>query len=296
MDQEPKDNQNFKDQILQKIEADSLSPKSRWVFNLQEFLVWTFLVLLVVISAIAVSVTVSAALYGNYALYQATHLSFVSFFLEILPYLWLIVFGLMVLLSIYNVRHTKTGYRYALWKIIGGTLLLSVITGGLLHILGIGFAVDQHLGRMSADYPSQEKNELRFWQNPEAGRLVVLSPEVELDHSGFDVLIVRDIKGKLWRTNINSLGQGDLRLLSSGKQVRLVGQQIDSKGADFYACTVFPWVFEYQYSRQELRELHEATMKKLANFRDRRRNEDIKVEKTDLCDDLRLIKNFAPKI
>ncbi len=293
MEQLPNQNQELKDQILQKIEGESMSPKSRWVFTCRELIVWVFLGFLVLISAIALAVTFSALIYGNYALYEATHQSFLMFLFDILPYLWLIIFGLVVFLAIFNVRHTKHGYRYALWKILGGTLLLSVVTGGIFHFFGLGFVLDKELGKMASSYPSREKFELRFWQNPEAGRLVGSSKESRVEKVFLEVIRFEDITGDVWKTDISSLSLKDLELLSLGNQVRLLGEVMKGD-KNFHACAVFPWVYEYEYSRQELRILRGDIKNKLANFKDRLRDPLRQNDKLEVCDDLKVIKKFAP--
>lgn len=297
MEQLPQDNQDLKNKILQKIESESLCPKSRWFFNCREGLVWLFWGLVIVVSALSVAVTTSALKYGNYAFYEATHPSFFAFALEILPYIWLIIFAVMVILAIYNIRHTKKGYRYALWKIIGGTLLLSVVTGGLFHFLGLGFVLDKELGKMSSSYTSQEKFELRFWQNPKAGRLVVELEEINTENPLTEIMTLEDIRGGVWEVNVSSLSLEDLNLLNHGKQVRLIGQPTQDGEVNFHACAAFPWVFEHEYSRHELRELYESTRNKLTNFKNRSRGpgRQVATSTSDLCEGLRIIKKFAPQ-
>jgi hypothetical protein len=280
-------NLDLKSQVMDKIKCESVHPHSRSFFKLKEFFIKAVLVVLVMIAAIAVSITAFSLIYGNYALYEITHRSFWLFLMDILPSVWLIIFTLMVLVAIFNVRWMKTGYRYALWKIIGGTLLLSLSTGLALHLFGLGFFLDQKFGHIFSNYDSQENREIKFWQNPNDGRIVVvLNSEIS---EGASVITVSDIKGGVWRTNIIDLNPHDLELLNNGKKVRMVGQAVKNDTSDFHACGVFPWIFDHEYSRSELQELRDSAKGRFGqinNYDDLTTSPHIKSE---ICEKLQLM-------
>lgn len=280
-------NVDLKSQVMDKIKCESVHPHSRSFFKLKEFFIKAVLVVLIMIAAVAVSITTFSLIYGNYALYEITHRSFWLFLMDILPYVWLIIFTLMVFVAIYNVRCMKTGYRYALWKIIGGTLLLSLSTGLALHLFGLGFFLDQKFGHIFSNYDSQENREIKFWQNPDGGRIVaVLDGEIS---EGVSVITVSDIRGGVWRTNIIDLNPHDLELLNNGKKVRMVGQIIKSDTSEFHACGVFPWIFDHEYSRSELRELRDVAKGRFGQMNDNDGHTKLPYIKSEICEGLQIM-------
>jgi hypothetical protein len=91
--------------------------------------VWFLWFFSVLFGALAVAVTLYVLMNHQYALYEATHNNLFTFIIEVLPFLWLFIFGLMTLVAIYNLRHTSRGYRYPVSVILASSLLLSLAGG-----------------------------------------------------------------------------------------------------------------------------------------------------------------------
>lgn len=244
-------NQDLKSQILNRIESDSLCPRSRLAYNSRECAVWGLWFLTVLIGAIAVAISLFVIMQRQYSFYEATHETFLSFVFEFIPYLWFTIFSLMVLLAVYNLRHTKTGYRYPLGQIFASSIVLSLAGGALLHLAGVGFSLDKQIGLLADNYQSQEKIEMRLWQQPNEGRLVgvLVSPTNQIPSNS---VLFEDIEGVRFETSIEELQEADIDLLVGGGRVRVLGQIQSTEPPHFHACAVFPWVYEHEYSVSEL--------------------------------------------
>lgn len=266
MEPERQSSVDLKSQVLARIEKESVCPHSRLFFGSRECGVWALWFLTVLFGALSVAVTLFVVTFQQYSLYEATHESFLAFAVDVLPYLWILLFAVMVLFAVYNLRHTKNGYRYPLWKIIGSSLVLSLAGGSLLHLAGVGFSFDKQMGVFSKDYPSQEKLELKMWQNPQEGRLVgtLLSAEDGIPQPLF---VIEDQMGTRWNTDISELHEMDRFVLETGKRVRVLGLLEDVNPPAFHACAIFPWVYEHEYSRSELRDMKNMMKERIARHR-----------------------------
>ena len=253
---------DLKNQILSRIEKDALCPDSRLIISSKEYAMWGLWFLTVLLGALSVAVTLFVLMHRQYSFYQVTHTSFLTFMVDVLPYLWIAMFSVMVIFAVYNFRHTKHGYRYPLWKILGSSVILSLAGGALLHLGGVGFSLDRTIGNFSKEYTSQEKLEMRFWQNPEEGRLVGVFLGSE-DGVPLPLVVLEDARGTRWEMNVAELNDVDIRIIESGKRVRVLGVLENALPAQFYACAVFPWIYEQRYSMHELGEMKRSMQERI---------------------------------
>ncbi len=253
---------DLKSQVLSRIEKDALCPQSKLIIGSKEYAMWVLWFMTVLLGAMSIAVTLFVVMHRQYSFYEVTHTSFLAFMIDVLPYLWITVFSVMVIFAVYNFRHTKHGYRYPLWKILGSSMILSLAGGSLLHLAGVGFSLDKTIGNFSKDYTSQEKLELRFWQNPEEGRLVGVFLGAE-DGVPLPLMMLEDIRGTRWEMNVTELNELDMRMIEGGKKVRVIGVLENALPAQFFACAVFPWIYEQRYSMRELGELKHSMQERI---------------------------------
>lgn len=228
---------NLKNSVFERISNEKVSPRSRWVFRSREALVWSLWGSSVLIGAFAVTVTLFVLTYRQYALYEATHENFYTFIIEVLPCVWFVIFAAMAFTAVYNLRHTKHGYRYPVWQILASSIVLSFAGGAVLHITGFGYTIDHELGEHVSSYKSQDKIELRMWQSPENGRLV--GHMVEQTVSG-EKIIFEDSIGDRWVFASTELALRDIDLLQSERVVRILGKTTNFELRLFHPCGVFP--------------------------------------------------------
>lgn len=258
---------DFKKDVLSRIEREGVCPRARWLFVGRECAVWGAWLFTVAVAAVAVAVSLFVIMHQQYAFYEATHDSFLALMLEVLPYLWFVVFVVGLLLALYHLRHTRRGYRYSLFGTALAGAVASLAGGAVLHYVGMGFVFDKSFGHYVPGYWSQEMMEEHFWQQPEKGR--ILGTYVGEGESAGTVL-VKDVAGKEWQVSVSELFAPDLALLSTGKQVRLLGRTADgAEGQNFYACGVFPWLYDRMMTMKELHNQREEAVARLHQHRDR---------------------------
>ena len=234
------DPQSVKTQVLSRIEAEKVCPHGRFFFFCYDSLVWIFWGLSVGIGAVAVAVALYVVTSSRTSLYEVTHGSFWTSFVEAAPYLWLVVFTVMCTFAILNLRYTKRGYRFTVVQVMASSVVLSLAGGALLQLAGLGAAIDNQLGDGMPMYKSQDERERELWQNPAAGRLygtLVVDTATASTSRRF-----RDGAEVEWELIVSELASYDVDLIESFESVRVVGVVITETPPRFHACGVFPWV------------------------------------------------------
>lgn len=251
--------------ILDRIDHERVAPSPRWRFRVRNYTMWALWALTVIVGAVAVSILLYVSAHIGFSLYEATHPTWLSFLVDMLPYLWIFVFALMTFLAYWNYRCTKCGYRYSLWQVLTSSIAFSILGGAMLYMFGFAHQIDSQLGESMPMYPSLEDVEERLWQNPEEGRMlgVYVSPLAEDDHVTF-----RDLRDRRWTLNTVFLMQSDLETLFSGTRVRVLGVVATSSGLYFYGCGVFPWVYDQDMSIADMRDDRESFIDRMREYID----------------------------
>ncbi|MBP6924564.1 MAG: hypothetical protein KBB78_03265 [Candidatus Pacebacteria bacterium] len=254
-----------KDKVMSRIECEHICPRSKTFFKTRECGVWALWGVSVIVGALSVAVSLFVISHRQYALYEATHENFFTFMVEALPYLWIIVFALMVGVAVYNLRHTKSGYRYPLWQIFGSSMVLSLAGGTAMHVFGFGYNIDHQLGQMPL-YASQEKMEISMWQNPEDGRL--LGRIVEPPRPPMATATFTDVSGNMWQIDMTELAPHEQELLMREDNVKLIGI-LDKDTMLFHSCGAFPWLLDKPVRREDLEAARMAFETKIHSFEER---------------------------
>lgn len=253
--QQPSPKKSLKETLFEKIESEQVCPRSSFSFLCQECLVWFVWLLSIAVGALTVAVSMFVVTQRQYSLYEATHDNFLTFMVGALPYIWMVAFGVMVYVSIRNLRCTKHGYKYSVHAVIVSSVVLSLFGGVALQHYGLGYSVDNAIGNRVAGYLSQEKLERKVWQAPDEGRL--LGKQVLNTASPEKVLIFEDAEGNRWKMNVKELTSQDFDLLGTERTVRLLGKAVDNEQRLFHACGVFPWMVDKNITLGELRNQRE---------------------------------------
>lgn len=252
---------------MSRIECGEVCPRSKTFFKTREYAVWLLWMVSVMVGALAIAVTFFVFTHRQYAIYEATHDNFFTFMVDVLPLLWIIVFGVMVVVAVYNLRHTKRGYKYPLWQIFLSSMVLSLAGGATLHLFGLGYSADHMLGQKMDMYTSQDKLEEKMWQNPKEGRLLgqfegpVRPPST--------LMAFTDVTGEEWQINVSELSLAEQELIERHENIRLLGKISDNEMSVFHSCGAFPWTLDKPMTRDDMRAAREAFSMKIENFREK---------------------------
>ena len=137
--------ENLSKKIIEKIKEEHIQPKPKWQFSLKAYLVWLLSALSLFIGSLAFSVVLYLIINNDWDVYVHITDNLIKFTILSLPYLWIVLLLLFVIISYYNFKHTKKGYKYHFYIILLSSILLSIIFGSLLYSIGVGRALDNIL-------------------------------------------------------------------------------------------------------------------------------------------------------
>ena len=240
--------ENLKNKILNVIEGQNISPKPKWQFLLKNYSVWVLGGLSVFVGGIASSLIIFVLMNGEWESYHYLSDSFFHHIVKIVPYLWIIVLMVFILGADYNFSHTKKGYKYSIPKIVGLSILASIILGLIFYQAGLAYITDYELGERVPGYHRFIEKRQELWSRPSEGLLLgtIISPPVN------GIVILEDINGKKWKIETSRLNKIDFIILDEADMVSLVGYK-KSKGV-FDTCMIRPWKVEGEshYLREKL--------------------------------------------
>ncbi len=286
-------------EVLHRIESENITPTAWWRFVCINCLVWVAWALTVVVGSISVAVLLYVGNRSRFELFEATHDTLLAFLLEILPFVWVLTFIVMVFLAYVNMRHTKCGYRYNLWKMLGSSVAVSVGLGVILQIFGGGYLIDTQFGKVMPAYTSFERMEMKLWQMPNEGRLVGILEGV---NESINEYTIRDTNGKIWTILTTELRDSDMDLLKSGHEIRMVGTTTDIENNIFYACGIFPWDLKKKITTNHLRMREKNFKEKMSMHMKRKsdegsqpykKNHSSTFEDGSICAELDMVKRLA---
>lgn len=293
--------ESCKESVMNRIAGESICPRPKLFFQSRECAVWALWMVSVVIGALAFAVTGFVISHHEYALYEATHENFATFMIGALPYLWILTFGVMAVVAVYNLRHTKHGYRYPLWQIFVSSFVLSIAGGAVLQLFGLGYAVDHMLGRQMSMYASEGETETMLWQNPEDGRL--LGRVTEAVGSTSPEVVFTDVSGVPWVLDVSELSSTEREVLVGGQQVKLIGEI--TEGNRFHSCGAFPWLLDRPATRADFMAVRQAfenkmhsyeeSAEKMAHIKDGDENEEDEIKESQ-CRKIAPVRRMVPML
>ena len=180
--------------ILKEIKKDKIKPKAKWIFILKNFLTWILGLLSLIIGAITVSVMIYVIKTNDYGFYKMIHPSPLNLIAKTLPYFWITLTILFILVVNYNLKQTKKGYKVELYKIIALVLILSVVFGIFFYNIGLGQAIDTLFCKKMPFYNKIDHTRKMMWLQEDQGMIAGRIISVQ-DDNNFDL---EDFNEKLW--------------------------------------------------------------------------------------------------
>lgn len=208
------------DSVLSKIEAQNLTPRSKWYFILKDELFWGIGAISVAIGSCSVAAALFALTHSDFGLREVTHDSFFEFAYDALPFMWILSLIIFMFVGYVQVKHTKRGYKYPIYIIIGGSLVLSIAGGIVLHQFGFGERFEREFGPYIPFHVQQDALRERMWLN--SGRGVISGELVSVDLAN-QSFVIKDFSGRPWVIEAIDLNADDVQVLELADKVRVIG-------------------------------------------------------------------------
>ncbi|MBU1036916.1 hypothetical protein KKF32_02685, partial [Patescibacteria group bacterium] len=185
---------NTSKKVLNKIKQEKIAPKPKWQFRLEQVGLWFLATISVLIGSNAVAAIIFRVVNNDWDTLKLMKRNPISHTLTTMPYVWLIVLALFILLAYYNTRHTKKGYRYSTYGVVIGSVVASILVGVVLYSVGFAPRVDRFIERM----PGMEKlmhSREEMWKHPEKG---FIAGEITEMLSGVGSFELKDLNQEEW--------------------------------------------------------------------------------------------------
>ena len=219
--------------LLEKILSKKISQRSRLRFVLKNISFWVLFVFSIIIGGLSFSVILFAFNQADLDILSHITDSKIEFFLGFLPLFWIISCAAFLLISIFGIRHTKTGYRHSPLLIVGSSIVLSIILGTSLFFTGGAEKMERIFAENIPVYKSLDERKIARWSRPEKG---FLSGEIIKKE---ETVTIEDWDGKEWEIDIeNAVVKGRL-LLEKDEKIKIIGKI--SEDGTFIATGIGPW-------------------------------------------------------
>ncbi len=231
---------DIEEKTLKTIEDKKITPQPRWHFMLKDYTLRLIFVFSVTFGAMAVSAILFMISDHDWDVYEYLDRSLFEHIFISMPYLWIFALSFLLLIAYYNFEHTRQGYRYEIYKVILGSVFISVVLGAVLFWAGLGKVIHETFSKQVPFYNDLVYDRYDVWDNPQKGLLggEIINIKDENDFS------LRDFRGNIWqikkKENLLCLDRCfNESLMRLGSQIKLIGEP--DGGNIFFVKEIRPW-------------------------------------------------------
>lgn len=222
------------DKIIQSIKEQQLKPTSRWYYRLREGIIWTLFGISIILGAMAFSIILYAIQQADFNLVKHISHSRLELLLAILPFIWIVLMIVGLVLALVSLKNTWRGYKISPLRLVTTNLALSILLGTAFFIGGGGDKLESAFNRTGFDYTSIQERKQLIWSHPEEGMLAG-----KIEGITNDEMTLTDFGGNTWHVNIDGAFIAPVLTLEPGETVKLTGSQTAEE--TFRAKEVRPW-------------------------------------------------------
>jgi hypothetical protein len=187
--------------VIEKIHEKDIKPLPKWMFILGHIAVWVLFVLSILIGSAAVAL-------GLYKLFVVNDWGIlgrlpggpVGGFLLVLPYMWILIMGLMVFVAYKLFEKTEKGYKVSPWIILALSIGASFVLGSLMFANRSAEGMENFMREKVPPYREYQEFREKVWHAPEKGIL----PGRILSIKNDSMIIMDDMSGTKWKVDISN--------------------------------------------------------------------------------------------
>lgn len=212
------------EKILKEIEERKIEPKSRFQFVLAQYVLWVVSGIAVCVGGLSVAVMLFMFSEHEWDLLSSSELP-LQRILAMLPFLWIVILAGLVMIALYNISHTKRGYKHHALTLVLASVVASALFGILLYLTGVGETLERVFEERIPVYAEWFAPQHRLWNHPEEGRLGGrISQVITEDH-----FIMQTIGGDEWLITVTSYTviQPEDTNIEPNAHIVIVGEETD---------------------------------------------------------------------
>jgi len=221
-------------QILEKIERDSIKPVGKWSFILKDSFIWFLFVLNIFIGSVGFAISIYLFELSDVLNLILSINDLIGVFILAIPVVWLILTVIFIFVGYLNLKYTKEGYRYPIFKIFLINTLLIIILGTVLSRIGISERLNTFFSDSIPSYQERIDPRYKVWNRPEEG--YIAGDIVYIDDK---VISLKDLDGNTWSIDYSNAFVRGMVNLDIGERVKVRGG-VDKEGS-FNATDILPW-------------------------------------------------------
>lgn len=214
---------NLGKDVLEKIKEKKIKPKPKWMFSLRDIGFWVIFSISLILGSISTSLIIFILRNNDWDLHSKLGHGLLQFIFITLPYFWLIFLVFFLIISYYNLRKTKSGYKYNPLLIVLINILISMILGSILYICGLGAKLEDSLENKIAPYGKMFYQRHEMWDKPEkgliGGKIIIFK-----DNNNFKIV---SLEQKEWNIFSEDPIVAPRLVLREGEKVKIIGEKID---------------------------------------------------------------------
>lgn len=226
--------------ILDKIKEENIKQKPKWHFTGYKLLTSICYIACILIGAASFSVILFSVQQTNFNILSHLTHSRIELLLGLLPFFWIGILFIFILLSILVFKKSERGYKYHWIKLFGFNTLASILLGTLFYLAGGGHQLEHAFAERVSTYESVQEMKLKSWMQPENGFLA--GTIIELNETSFQM---EDFNGKLWDISFEGAFIAGRAKMNVGSEIKLIGMQQST--TSFKASEIRPWVGRRDY-------------------------------------------------
>lgn len=178
--------ETLSEKVLEKIEKEKIKPFPRILFLLKEYSVWILFAITLLVGGLSTSVLIFVFKNNDWDMIGKAERGFFNQLVFTLPYFWIILLIVLLLVSFYEFKKTKIGYKYNPLVIFVASIIFSVILGSITHALGGGSKIEKDFAEKIPFYENTLMPMQAAWHNPDGGSIAGQIFEVE-DEENFTI-------------------------------------------------------------------------------------------------------------
>ncbi|PIT90323.1 MAG: hypothetical protein COU22_02805 [Candidatus Komeilibacteria bacterium CG10_big_fil_rev_8_21_14_0_10_41_13] len=238
--------ENFSKNILQKIKSTAITPKPKWQFRLKNYILWLSFTITILVGGISTSIIIYMARHNGWLLFGRFN---GFFFIKTIPYFWLIILALFILLAYYNFRNLEGGYKYKFELVVLASIVLSIILGLVFYNFGLTERLERGFERKLPFYKEAvvdrlDRQHRQLWLSPDygflGGKVILIEGHESFTLEGFD--------RRLW-----SISQKKAEFSRPGMEegvfLKIIGRRIGEDQFEAERINFFegPWLEELRF-------------------------------------------------
>lgn len=236
---------DLRQKTLEKIQEKHVTPIPQWQFLLRGYGLWVVSGILVILGSLGVASILYIITKNDWDIYSEIHESKLTHIISTLPYLWLALFAIMLVLLYIDLKHTKHGYKYSGITIVLATFAASVVIGTGLHAAGLGQRLDTAIRETAPRQAHFFNPRLRGLSSPEDGVIMGRISEIDtISSTTIHILIKNPLLEDRWIVIVTEETVLPERGIHIRDHIRALGDEIEAEDDEhefFLANIILPF-------------------------------------------------------